>query len=122
MTVQDYFTKWLDIWKSASQNDSSLKMLSGCLPSTKEEILESSSMSWGSAGIMSHGEYLTVNILDSPKDAKECLLSDILETQNILPKYYLSPRAATGILRRAAQIPELIQQILEKLAVQYQEP
>jgi len=36
-----------------------------------------------------------------PKDVKECFLSDVLQDGNIQQKYYLSPKACQGILRRA---------------------
>jgi hypothetical protein len=38
---------------------------------------------------------------ESHKGAEECLLSDVLETGDLPQKYYLSPRACQGILKRA---------------------
>ena len=54
-------------------------------------------MSWGTAW---RGAYLTLSISESPNDAVECSLSDVLES-HVRPKYSLSPKAAQGILRRA---------------------
>ncbi len=41
------------------------------------------------------------NISEWPNDAAVCLLSQVLETGSIPQKYYLSPKACAGILRRA---------------------
>jgi hypothetical protein len=44
-------------------------------------------------------------------------LSDVLETQNVQEKYYLSARACEGILRRAEKrgkkLPEALREALE---------
>lgn len=58
---------------------------------------------WQNSGIGGPTGCLTLNTLESPKDAVGCSLSDILESGPIPPKYFLSPRAASGIIRRAAQ-------------------
>ena len=68
---------------------------------TKDEILEPSSPRWGSAGMGTHGEALTLSISDWPKDASVCSLSDVLETGDVPPQFYLSAKACRGILRRA---------------------
>jgi len=56
----------------------------------------------------SHGECLTLSMCEwtatpgpSHSDAGVCLLSDILETGTLPQRYYLSPKACQGILRRA---------------------
>lgn len=41
------------------------------------------------------------NISEWPNDADVCLLSQVLETDSIPQKYFLSPKACAGILRRA---------------------
>lgn len=48
------------------------------------------------------GECWTLNISESLNDAEECLLSQVLQS-SAAPRYYLSARAATGILRRAGK-------------------
>ena len=49
----------------------------------------------------SPGAFSTLNSSASPNDAVESSLSDALEPEPIQPKYYLSQKACTGILRRA---------------------
>jgi len=45
--------------------------------------------------------FSTLNSSACPNDAVASSLSDVLETGPIQPKYYLSQKACTGILRRA---------------------
>jgi len=64
--------------------------------------LEPSSGRWLNSGIAVAGECWTLKTSESHSDAEECFLSDVLqETGEILPRYYLSPTAAAGILKRA---------------------
>jgi len=69
----------------------------------------------------SRGVYLTLNISEWPKDAAVCSLSDIVETGELPQRYYLSPKACAGILRRAEkrhrQLPHLLQAALERAAL-----
>lgn len=46
-------------------------------------------------------ECWTLSTSESPSGAVASSLSDVLETQPVPPKYFLSPKAAAGILRRA---------------------
>jgi hypothetical protein len=48
-------------------------------------------------------ECWTLNTSESPSNAVASSLSDVLETGPHLRKYFLSPKAAEGILRRADQ-------------------
>ena len=68
---------------------------------------------WQNAGMGSHTGCLTLNTSEFPKDADVCLLSDVLEIGNLPQKFYLSPTACAGILRRAEKrgkkLPELLQ-------------
>ena len=61
------------------------------------------------------GGYLTLNTGESPRDAVESSLSQIL-LQNPPSKYYLSKKACLGILRRAEErnkdLPPLLQEAL----------
>lgn len=59
-----------------------------------------SSGSWKTAGILSHGECLTLNSSEYPSDAAVSFLSDILEP-SAPRRFYLSPSACKGLLRRA---------------------
>lgn len=52
------------------------------------------------AGMGMRGEFWTANISDSPNDAKECSLSEVLE-KSLHPKYYLSHKAVVGMIRRS---------------------
>ena len=69
--------------------------------------------------IPSHGERWTRNIGESPNVARESTLSQILQV-NVPEKYYLSPKACLGILRRASargkELPELLRKALERQA------
>ena len=79
------------------------------------------------SGILSRGECWTLNMCEWTdtlvpflKEDGVCSLSDILETGDIPPRYYLSPAACRGILRRAAsrgrELPEVLRQALEAQA------
>ena len=62
-----------------------------------------------------HGDSLTLNIGESPKEESVSLLSQILE-DNVPQKYYLSARACQGILTRASRrgkpLPDILRQAL----------
>jgi len=66
------------------------------------------------------GEFWTPNTSDCPRDAKDSSLSRVLEEDPIPQKYYLSPRAAAGILRRSdkrkREIPSVLRNALVKVA------
>jgi hypothetical protein len=63
---------------------------------------------------------LTFNGSEFPNDAAACSLSDILEGGNVPQKYYLSPKACRGILRRAEgrgrELPHSLRVALEHVA------
>jgi len=85
---------------SLSQLGYSLKMFPDSFRLTKEGILQSSCKRWPKAGMGIRGEFWTVNTSESPNDAKECSLLDVLE-KNAHPKYYLSKKAVAGMIRRS---------------------
>ena len=69
----------------------------------------------------SHGAFSTLNISECPNDAVASSLSDVLEPLESIPqKYFLSPRACLGILRRAAKrgkrLPALLRAALAEMA------
>ena len=75
---------------------------------TKAETLQKfSAFSWSNAGMGFNGVCSTVDIGESHRDAVECSLSDILESR-VPQRFFLSPRAAAGILRRAAKRGQLL--------------
>jgi hypothetical protein len=68
----------------------------------------------------SRGEFSMPNISEWHNDAAVCLLSQVLETGSIQPKFFLSSTACAGILRRAERrgktLPDLLQQALKRVA------
>jgi len=97
----------------------SLRTSPACYPATEGETLPSSFAGWSNAGMACAGGFLTLNILEWPSAAAVCSLSGILET-DVPPKYFLSPRAARGILRRAEKrgrsLPEQLRAALSQVA------
>lgn len=65
-------------------------------------ILMPSSGSWRNSCIGSPTECWTFKTSESPRDAVHSSLSDIVETGEVPSKYYLSPKACSGVLVRAA--------------------
>ena len=97
-----------------------------CCRLTMDGRLEPSSECWSNAGIGSPTEYLTLNISEYPSDGAASSLSDILETGELPQRYYLTPRACQGILRRAAkrgkELPWALQSALLAVASQTPQP
>jgi hypothetical protein len=64
-----------------------------------------------------HGVSWMPNISEWPNGASVCSLSQVLETDRIPQKYFLSSRACAGIIRRAAkrgkQLPASLEAALE---------
>ena len=90
-----------------------------CYPHQQGQTLPSSFAGWSNSGMACAGGYLMLSTSEYPSDAAVCSLSDILET-DVPRKYYLSARAARGILRRAEKrgkaLPSLLQAALMALA------
>jgi hypothetical protein len=102
------------------QKLSSWKMCRDFFQVIKVATLEQSSLHWPTQGIAtSSGVCLIRNSSESPKDVEESLLSQVLE-QNPSDKYFLSAKAAQGILRRANKrgktLPTPLQEALESTA------
>lgn len=66
------------------------------------------------------GASWTPNTSDCPRDAKDSSLSRVLEKGPIPQKFFLSPMAAAGILKRAEKrqrtLPKALKSALEKLS------
>jgi hypothetical protein len=68
-----------------------------------------------------HGDiaFLMPNTSESPRCAVECSLSLILE-ENVPEKFYLSPKACAGVLRRAEargkELPEQLKDAMQRVA------
>ena len=90
---------------------------------TVDGILVPSSGRWQNSGMGSHTECLTLNTSEWPSDAVVSLLSDVLESGSLQPKFYLSPTACQGILRRAEKrgkkLPELLSRALQTVSKQH---
>ena len=90
-----------------------------CHP-TEDGTLAPSSGSWGNSGMGSPSGFLTLNTLEFPSAAAVCSLSDVLETGDVPQRYFLSPKACRGILRRAdrrgKELPAQLHQALQAVA------
>lgn len=76
------------------------RMSQELFPLTLDEISRQSSVRWRTAGLWrSRGGLSMLDGSESPNAAVECSLSRILEA-NPHPRYFLSPKACAGILRR----------------------
>jgi hypothetical protein len=62
-------------------------------------LSDNCSKPWMNAGIMSHGEYWTRSFSEFHSGAGVSYLSDVLQ-KDVPKRYYLSPRAALGIMSR----------------------
>ena len=89
-----------------------LKARGGALSSACSE-------SWRNSGMAFAGEFLTLSTSEWPSDADVCFLSDVLETRDVPQRYFLSPTACQGILRRAAsrgkELPSPLKETLEEV-------
>ena len=89
------------------------KMSLVCYPRTKEGICLPSSIRWNSWGTGGATGFLTANISEAHNDGVESLLSDTLEGR-VHQKYFLSPKACRGILRRAKRRGKELPKALEE--------
>ena len=89
---------------------------------TEDGILEPSLGRWSSWGMGSLTECWTLNGSEWPREGGVCSLSDVLETQQVPPRFYLSPKACAGILRRAEkrgkELPPMLLQALQQVITQ----
>jgi hypothetical protein len=106
---------------SEPEAGSSLRMFPDSFPATPDEISESFSRRWPTSGFTtSPGECWTADTSECPSDGGEfSSLPGVLEA--IVPsRFYLSPKAAAGILRRALKrgrdLPSHLQSALSLLA------
>lgn len=94
---------------------------------TADGTLVPFSGAWSNAGMGSPTECLTLNTCEwtdfgepCRSDGGVCSLSDILATGDVPQRYYLSAKACSGILRRAAKrgkaLPLLLQRALAAVA------
>jgi hypothetical protein len=82
---------------------------------SEEQTWEQLSERWSNSGMAWHGECLMHSTLEFPKDGGvSSSLRNVLETQPVLPKFYLSARACEGILRRAERRGKTLPEALDK--------
>ena len=116
---QAYGTNLLELLTSLSRHGLSLKMSPVFYPAKEESTLPLSFSGWQNGGMAFPGGCLTLNITEWPNDAAVCLLSEVLET-DVAPKYFLSPKACAGILRRAEKrgkaLPPMLERSLKAIA------
>ncbi len=93
----------------------------------KITILRPSSHMFANAGMGSPGAFLTLNMSEatdmnepSLRGGDVCSLSGILEASDLPRRYYLTPKACAGIIRRAEkrgkELPEQLMRALESVA------
>ena len=98
-----------------------------CSAWTAGELSPPSSEGWQNAGMVSPTECWTLSLSESTgldglslNDDGVCSLSDVLETGDVPPQYYLSARACRGILRRAVNrgkdLPMMLHRALSAVA------
>ena len=99
-----------------------------CRPVNLKDLTSDASFKgWSSAGMASHGESWTLNILEAPRNVAGessswpiATLSQVLETGRLPQRFYLSPKACLGILRRASKrgkdLPPMLKAALEQTA------
>ena len=120
MNVADWPYTLSALFLQFSRCGSSGKMSPELFRLTADGTSGHSSGRWPGAGIISHGECLTLSTSESPSAAVASSLWDILETGAIPPRFYLSSKACAGILRRAKRrrrrLPPALKEALESVA------
>ena len=78
---------------------------------------------WMRSGTVWHGEFWTRNSSAWPSDASVSFLSECLEAPPVPARYYLSPTACAGIIRRARRrgrsLPPQLEEALERAGFKY---
>ncbi len=118
--VQDWPETLRDCFERFARAGSSGKTSPELFQLTPDGISGHSSGRWPNAGMVSHGACLTLNSSECHSVVEESSLSDILETGDLPARYFLSPRACAGILRRAEkrgrELPRALRDALERAA------
>ena len=120
-SAADFGTSTIAFLQSLGRAGLLSRMSPACYPATADGTLPPSFAGWSNAGMASPTGFLTHSISEWPSDAAVCSLSAVLETEtDVAPKYFLSQRAAAGILRRAEKrgknLPPRLQEALQALA------
>jgi hypothetical protein len=95
------------------------KMFLESCQAVEDGTLLPSANRWSNSGMACPGESWTLSTSESHKGEDESLLSDILETGDIPPRFFLSRKACEGILRRAdkrgKELPEILRHALTQV-------
>ena len=97
---QDFGTSSIAFLQSIVRLGLSSRTSPACYPARRDGTLPSSFAGWSNSGMALPGGYWTFSTSESPSGGGGSSLSAILET-DVPPRYYLSPKACKGILRRA---------------------
>ena len=100
----DCFTILLDSLARHAPELLSSKMFTVSCTRTAGETSEPLFKLWPNSGILSDGVCLTARTSESPNHASASTLWDVIETGKVPEKYFLSPSAARGMLRRAKKM------------------
>ncbi len=115
----DYGLSLSESCPSCGHDGQLLRMSPDFYPQTGETISESSSTGFANSGIAWAGRYWTRKTSESRNAADACSLSQVLESE-VSERYYLSAKAAAGILRRAERrgkkLPERLEAALRTVA------
>src|SRR5262252_2947082 len=105
---------------SCGHDGRSLRMFPDCFPPTVAGTLPEFSWAWASSGTGGRTAFWTRGGSECPNVAVACSLSAVLEARPVPRRYWLSARAAAGILRRAERrgktLPSRLQEALQRLA------
>jgi hypothetical protein len=108
------------LWSDSDLGGSCWKMFPASSLPTMDETSSPSSVKWTNSGMVFHGELLTRASSESPKGAVEYSLSRVLEP-TAPERFFLSAKAAVGILRRAnrrgRKLPGALNEALLSLAL-----
>lgn len=96
----DSFLNLLDYLSKVAPEFSSSRTFQVFSLPTEGETSESSFKRWPASGMTLGGVCLTAGTLESPSHVKESTLLAAIEMGEVPPKYFLSPNAARGMLRR----------------------
>lgn len=110
---------FVGLFESVGRDGLLSKTFPACYPVAPDATLPRSFAGWSSAGIAAPGGFWMLSISEFPSDGSACSLSEVLETE-AAPRFYLSPVACRGILRRAekrgARLPQTLLEALAKVA------
>lgn len=129
VSVRDWMTlvatspsRLLDWWTATGLDGSCGKTSPEFCHRTEGETSVPSSTAWQRSGISGPGGCLTLNGSEWPSAVAVCSLSSVLETGDLPQRFYLSPKACAGILRRAEkrgkELPVALHTALEAVATQ----